>query len=45
MAAKPSPAEPSSKSRLRHLLWLIPRAVPAGLGLAAGGGSQALRIG
>ncbi len=34
MAANRSPAEPSSKSRLRHLLWLIP-AVPAGLGLAS----------
>jgi hypothetical protein len=34
MAATPSPADPSSKSRRRHLLWLIP-AVPAGLGLAS----------
>jgi hypothetical protein len=34
MAATHSPADPSSKSRLRHLLWLIP-AVPAGLGLAS----------
>jgi hypothetical protein len=34
MAATHSPADRSSKSRLRHLLWLIP-AVPAGLGVAS----------